>query len=156
MLMPAGTNAAYTHESLSLTVLVNGQDTGAHNVKSNPLTINLTQALEVDLSMVNAGDTVHITDATVSFYTIQTILFWDLESKVYDHQVDLDNEDDDGDGKEGFDIPASSSESESFEISPEDIAEYRDALSGQRVRIDILFNFEVISDYTVTVYINFV
>jgi hypothetical protein len=110
----------------------------------------------MDLSMTNAGGMVHLTDASVTFYTLQTILFWQLESKVYTHQVDLDNEDDDGDGKEGFDIPAGTSESDSFEISSEDIAEYRDALSGQKVRIDILFNFETISDYTVTVYINFV
>jgi hypothetical protein len=154
--MPVGTNAAYTHEDLTLTVLVNSQDVSAHNVKSNPLVINLTQPIEMDLSMTNAGGTVHLTDASVTFYTLQTILFWQLESKVYTHQVDLDNEDDDGDGKEGFDIPAGTSESDSFEISSEDIAEYRDALSGQKVRIDILFNFETISDYTVTVYINFV
>jgi hypothetical protein len=36
------------------------------------------------------------------------------------------------------------------------MAEYRDALSGQRVRIDILFNFETIPDYTIKVYITFV
>ncbi|WP_287587352.1 hypothetical protein [Candidatus Borrarchaeum sp.] len=106
--------------------------------------------------MTNAGETVHLTDATVSFYTLQTILFWDIESKVYDHQVDLDNEDDDGDGKEGFDISAATSESDSFDISPEEMAEYRDALSGQRVRIDILFNFETIPDYTIKVYITLV
>lgn len=154
--MPIGTNAAYTHEDLTLTVLVNGQDTSAHNVKSNPLVIDLSQAITVDLSMTNAGETVHLTDASVTFYTLQTILFWQLETKVYTHQVDLDNEDEDGDGKEGFDIPAGISESDSFEVSPEDIAEYRDALSGQKVRIDILFNFETIPDYTVKVYINFV
>lgn len=155
-LMPLATNATYTHEDLTLTVLVNGQDVTLNNVKTNPLVVNLSQAIDVDLSVSNAGATVHLTDATVSFYTLQTILFWDLESKVYDHQVDLDNDDDDGDGMEGFDIPAGTSESDSFEITSEDIAEYRDALSGQKVRIDILFNFEVISDYTVTVYITFV
>jgi hypothetical protein len=155
-LMPVGTNASYTHEDLTLTVLVNGQDTSAHNVKSNPLVIDLSQPLQVSLSLTNAGGTVHLTDASVSFYTLQTILFWQLESKVYTHQVDLDNEDDDGDGKEGFDILAGASESDGFEISPEDIADYRDALSGQKVRIDILFNFETIPDYTVKVYINFV
>lgn len=154
--MPVGTNASYTHEDLTLSVQVNGQDTSAHDVRSNPLVINLNDALLVSLSMTNAGETVHLTDATVSFYTVQTILFWDLDTKVYDHQVDLDNDDEDGDGKEGFDIPAATSESDSFEISPEDIAEYRDALTGQRVRIDILFNFEIIEDYTVKVYINFV
>jgi len=154
--MPVGTNAAYTHEGLTLTVLVNGSDTSAHNVKSNPLVIDLTEPILVSLSMTNAGETVHLTDATVSFYTLQTILLWDIESKVYDHQVDLDNEDDDGDGKEGFDIPAATSESDSFEISAEEMAEYRDALSGQRVRIDILFNFETIPDYTIKVYITLV
>ena len=154
--MPLATNATYTHEDLTLTVLVNGQDVSLNYVKSNPLLINLTEAIEVDLSLSNAGATVHLTDATVSFYTLQTILFWELESKVYDHLADLDNDDDDGDGKEGFDIPAATSESDSFEITTEDIAEYRDALSGQEVRIDILFNFETISDYTVTVYITFV
>ncbi len=152
----ATTNATYTHEDLTLTVLVNGQDVSLNYVESDPLVMDLSQAIEVDLSMSNDGATVHLTDATVSFYTLQTILFWELESKVYDHQVDLDNDDDDGDGMEGFDIPAGASESDSFEITSEDIAEYRDALSGQRVRIDILFNFEVISDYTVTVYITFV
>lgn len=154
--MPVGTNASYTHEDLTLSVQVNGQDTSAHDVRSNPLVINLNDALLVSLSMTNAGETVHLTDATVSFYTVQTILFWDLDTKVYDHQVDLDNDDEDGDGKEGFDIPAATSESDSFEISPEDIAEYRDALTGQRVRIDILFNFEGIDNYTIKVYINFV
>jgi hypothetical protein len=154
--MPMATNAAYTHGDLTLTVLVNGQDVSLNYVEANPLSIDLSQAIEVDLSLSNAGATVHLTDATVSFYTLQTILFWDLESKVYDHQVDLDNDDDDGDGKEGFDILAGTSESDSFEITSEDIAEYRDALSGQKVRIDILFNFEAISDYTVTVYITFV
>jgi hypothetical protein len=79
-----------------------------------------------------------------------------METKVYDHQVDLDNDDEDGDGKEGFDIPAATSETDGFSISPEEIAEYKDALSGQRVRIDILFNFETIADYTIKVYINFV
>lgn len=154
--MPVGTNAAYTHEDLTLTVLVNGHDISTNNVKSNPLVIDLTQPIQVSLSITNDGETVHLTDATVSFYTLQTILLWDIESKIYDHQVDLDNEDDDGDGKEGFDIPAATSESDSFEITPEDIAEYRDALSGQRVRLDILFNFETIPDYTVKVYITFV
>ncbi|MFX1465254.1 MAG: hypothetical protein ACFFA5_02105 [Promethearchaeota archaeon] len=154
--MPVGTNAAYTHEDLTLTVLVNGHDISTNNVKSNPLVIDLTQPIQVSLLITNDGETVHLTDATVSFYTLQTILLWDIESKIYDHQVDLDNEDDDGDGKEGFDIPAATSESDSFEIAPEDIAEYRDALSGQRVRLDILFNFETIPDYTVKIYITFV
>jgi hypothetical protein len=156
MLMPVGTNAVYTHESLTLTVTVNGSDTTAHNVRSNPLVIDLDQPLVVSLALTNAGETVHLTDATVSFYTIQTILLWELETKVYDHQVDLDNDDEDGDGKEGFDIPAAASETDSFSISPEEIAEYKDALAGQRVRIDILFNFETIADYTIKVYINFV
>ena len=149
-------NATYTHGDLTLTVLVNGQDVTLNNAKSNPLVVDLSQAIDVDLSLSNAGATVHLTDATVSFYTLQTILFWELEQKVYDHLVDLDNDDDDGDGMEGFDIPAATSETDSFSISPEEIAEYKDALEGQRVRIDILFNFETIADYTIKVYINFV
>jgi hypothetical protein len=156
MLMPVGTNAVYTHESLTLTVMVNGSDATAHSVKSNPMVIDLNQPLAVSLALTNAGETVHLTDATVSFYTIQTIILWEMETKVYDHQVDLDNDDEDGDGKEGFDIPAATSETDGFSISPEEIAEYKDALSGQRVRIDILFNFETIADYTIKVYINFV
>jgi hypothetical protein len=154
-LMPSATSAIYTHEDLTLTVLVNGQDVSLNNVKSNPLILDLSQPINVELSMSNTGKTVHLTDAAVTFYTLQTILFWELETKVYTHQVDLDNSDEDGDGKEGFDIPASTSESNSFVISPEDIADYRDTLSGQKVRIDILFNFEDIPDFTVQVYITF-
>ncbi|MFX1521100.1 MAG: hypothetical protein ACFFCD_14385 [Promethearchaeota archaeon] len=155
-LMSNVTSATYTHEDLTLTVLVNGHDVSLNNVKSNPLVIDLSQPIEIELLMSNAGETVHLTDAAVTFYTLQTILFWQLETKIYTHQVDLDNNDDDGDGKQGFDIPAGTNESDSFVISPEDIADYHDALSGRNVRLDILFNFENIPDYTIKVYLTFV
>jgi len=149
-------NAAYTHHDLTMTVILNGEDVATHNTKDNPLVINVDNDIEGVFSIANNGATIHLTDMSLEIYTIQKILFWDMESKVYTHQVDVDNGDEDGDGKEGFDIPAGLNKSDSFTVSVKDIEEYREQLRGQRVRIDVNFTFEDIPDYTVTVYINFV
>ena len=149
-------NAAYTHEDLTLTVLINSNDVSSHNTKDNPLVLNVDNDINVNFAIQNNGETVHLTDMSIDIFTVQTILFWDWEAKIYTHQIDVDNADDDGDGMEGFDIPAGLSESDSFIVDDEEIAEYKDQVRGQRVRIDVNFNFESISDYTITVYIDFV
>lgn len=149
-------NAAYTHQDLTLTVLINGEDVATHNTKENPLIISVDDDIEVYFDISNAGETVHLTEMSMDIYTVQRILFWNWEAKIYTHQIDVDNEDDDGDGREGFDIPAGLSDSDSFIVDDEEIAEYKDQVRGQRVRVDVNFNFDTIPDYTITVYINFV
>ena len=150
-------NADYTHQDLTMTVIINGNDASQYNTKDNPLAINVDNAISVHFAIQNNGETVHLTDMSMDIYTVQRILgIWDWEVKVYTHQIDVDNADDDGDGMEGFDIPAGLSESDSVIVDDEEIAEYKDQVRGQRVRIDVNFNFESISDYTITVYIDFV
>jgi len=128
-------NAAYTHQDLTMTVLINGND----------------------VAIQNNGETVHLTDMSMEIYSVQRILgIWDWEVKIYTHNIDVDNADDDGDGKEGFDIPAGLSETDSFTVAAEEIAEYKEEVRGQSVRLDVVFNFETIPDFTATVYIDFV
>ena len=71
-------------------------------------------------------------------------------------QKRANNADEDGDGKEGFDIPAGLGETDSFTVAAEEIAEYKEEVRGQSVRLDVIFNFETIPDFTATVYIDFV
>lgn len=149
--------ADYTHQDLTLTVIINGNDVSQYNTKDNPLTINVDNAISVDLAIQNNGVTAHLTDMSMEIYSVQRILgIWDWEVKIYTHQIDVDNADDDGDGKEGFDIPAGLSETDSFTVAAEEIAEYKEEVRGQSVRLDVIFNFETIPDFTATVYIDFV
>ena len=150
-------NAAYTHQDLTMTVLINGNDVSQHNTKNNPLTINVDNAISVSFNIQNNGATVHLTDMSMEIFTVQRILgIWDWEARIYTHQIDVDNNDEDGDGKEGFDVLAGLSESDSFTIAEEEIAEYKEQVRGQSVRLDVIFNFETIPDFTATVYIDFV
>jgi hypothetical protein len=150
-------NAAYTHQDLTLTVIINGNDITQYNTKDNPLTVNVDDAINVHLAIQNNGETVHLTDMSMEIYTVQRILgIWDWEVKIYTHQVDVDNSDEDGDGKEGFDILAGLDETDSFTVAAEEIAEYKEEVRGQSVRLDVIFNFETIPDFTATVYIDFV
>jgi len=94
---------------------------------------------------------------SMEIYTVQRILgIWDWEARIYTHQIDVDNADEDGDGKEGFDIPARLSEDDSFTVAAEEIEEYKEQVRGQSVRLDVIFNFETIPDFTATVYIDFI
>ena len=150
-------NAVYTHEDLTLTVIINGNDASQFNTKDNPLTINVDNAISVHYSIQNQGETVHLTDMSMEIFTVQRILgIWDWEARIYTHQIDVDNADEDGDGKEGFDVPAGLSESDSFVVPAEEFEEYKEQVRGQSVRLDVIFNFETIPDFTATVYIDFV
>lgn len=150
-------NADYTHQDLTMTVIINGNDASQYNTKDNPLAINVDNAISVHFAIQNNGETVHLTDMSMEIYTVQRILgIWDWEVKIYTHQIDVDNADEDGDGKEGFDVPAGISEADSFTVAAEEIAEYKEEVRGQSVRLDVIFNFETIPDFTATVYIDFV
>ena len=150
-------NAEYTHQDLTMTVLINGNDVSQFS-RDTPLTINVDNAISVDLAIQNNGETVyHLTDMSMEIYSVQRILgIWDWEVKVYTHHIDVDNNDDDGDGKEGFDVLAGLDETDSFTVAAEEIAEYKEEVRGQSVRLDVIFNFETIPDFTATVYIDFV
>jgi len=150
-------NADYTHQDLTLTVIINGNDVSQYNTKDNPLAINVDNAISVHFAIQNNGETLHLTDMSMEIYTVQRILgIWDWEAKIYTHQIDVDNTDEDGDGKEGFDINAGLSEADSFTVAAEEIEEYKEQVRGQSVRLDVIFNFETIPDFTATVYIDFV
>jgi len=146
-------NASYTHQDLTFTVLINDNDIFLHNTKNNPLVIDIENDMEIDFDISNTGETVHLIDVSFDVYTIQEILFWDQEAKVFTHNIDVDNNDEDGDGKEGFDIASGMSESSNFVVYSEEIKEYKEQIRGQRVRVDINLNFESIPDYTITVYL---
>ncbi len=146
-------NASYTHQDLTFTVLVNDNDISLHNTKENPLVIDIENDIEIDLDISNAGESVHLIDASIDVYTIQEILLWDQEAKVFTHYIDVDNNDEDGDGKEGFDIESGMSESRNFVVYSEEIKEYKEQIRGQRVRVDINLNFESIPDYSITIYL---
>ena len=147
-------NAAYTHQNLTLTVLINDNDVSLHDTKDHPLLIDIDNDIEIYFDISNAGETVHLVDASIEVYTIQTVLFWDYETKVFTYNIDVDNGDEDGDGREGFDIATGLSESNSFTLTEEEIEEYKELMRDQRVRVDLIFNFEIILDYTITVYID--
>jgi len=150
-------NAAYTHQDLTLTVIINGYDVSQYNTKDNPLTIHVDNPINIHIAIQNNGETVHLTDMSMDIYSVQRILgIWDWEVKVYTHLIDVDNADEDGDGKEGFDVLAGISETDSFTVAAEEIAEYKEEVRGQNVRLDVIFNFETIPDFTATVYIDFV
>jgi len=150
--IPPG-NAAYTHQDLTITVLINSNDVSFHNNKDHPLLIDIDNDIEIYFKISNAGETVHLIDASLEVYSIQTILFWDYETKVFEYNIDVDNGDEDGDGREGFDIFAGLSESNSVTLTTEELDDYKEILRDQRARVDLNFNFEIISDYTITVYI---
>jgi predicted transcriptional regulator len=146
-------NASYTHQDLTFTVLINGNDVSLHNTKDNPLIIDIENDIEIDFDIANSGETVHLIDVSFEVYTIQEILFLDQETKVFTHKIDVDNNDVDADGKEGFDIASGMSESSNFVVYSEEIKEYKEQIRGQRVRVDINLNFEIIPDYFITVYL---
>jgi predicted transcriptional regulator len=145
--------AAYTHQDLTMTVLINNNDVSIHNTKDSPLLIDIDNDIEIYFDISNAGETVHLIDASIEVYTIQTILLWEYETKIFEYNIDVDDGDNDGDGREGFDIATGLSESNSFTITSEELDEYKELLRDQRARVDLNFNFELISDYAITVYI---
>jgi hypothetical protein len=138
-------SAAFTHQDLTITLVMNSSDVSTHTTVNNPLVVSLDEDLEGDFSFVNNGDTVHLTDISVELYNVQRILFWNWESKFYERQFDVDK-----------DIPAGFSTSASFTLFLSNLEENKEALRNQTVRIDVSLNFESISDYTITVYVNFV
>ncbi|WP_287583291.1 winged helix-turn-helix transcriptional regulator [Candidatus Borrarchaeum sp.] len=145
-------NAAYTHQDLTITVLINGSEVSSHT-KNNPLLLDVDNDIEIDFDISNTGETIHLIDTSIEVYTIQKALFWDYETKIFKYNIDVDNGDEDGDGREGFDIVAGLAESKSLRLRSKDIEEYKELMRDQRARVDLTFNFETISDYTITVYI---
>jgi predicted transcriptional regulator len=146
-------NAAYTHQDLTITVLINGNYVSNHNVKDNPLLLDVDNDIEIYFDISNAGETIHLIDTSIEVYTIQKALFWDYETKLFTYNIDVDNGDEDNDGREGFDIAAGLEESKSLTVKSKDIEEYKELMRDQRTRVDLTFNFEIITDYTITVYI---
>jgi len=146
-------NAAYTHQDLTITVLINGNDVSSHNTKDNPLLLDVDNDIEIYFDISNTGETIHLIDTSIEVYTIQNALFWDYETKIFTYNFDVDKGDEDGDGREGFDIAAGLGESESLRLKSKDFEEYKELIRDQRARVDLTFNFETILDYTITVYI---
>jgi predicted transcriptional regulator len=134
-------------------VLINDNDISLYNTKDNPLVIDIDNDIEIYFDISNTGETVHLVDVLFEVYTIQKIFFWDHEAKVFTRNIDVDNNDEDGDGQEGFDIASGMSESSNFVVYSEEIQEYKSQIRGQQVRVNINLNFESVPDYAITVYI---
>lgn len=133
-------SAAYTHNDLTITLLLNGTD-AATCTKDNPLVVTAGDGIAVDTSITNIGASVHLNGVTLKIYTIQTILFFDWEQKVHSELV-----------YGSADIPAGATGSFTFACPYATSAD----VAGQKVRVDVIFDFETIDDYTVKFYVSFV
>ena len=138
-------NAAFTHQDLTMTLFMNGSDVSTHDTANNPLVINLDEDVKGDFSFANNGATVHLNDITVELYNVQPVLFWHWDTKFYENQFDVDK-----------DIPAGFGTKASFTLYLSNAGENKEALRGQTIRIDVTLSFGSIPDYTITVYVDFV
>ncbi len=138
-------NAAFTHQDLTMTLVMNGSDVSTHNTFSNPLVINLDEDIKGDFSFANNGDRVHLNDITVELYNVQPVLFWHWDTKFYENEFEVDE-----------DIPAGFGTKASFTLFLSNLEENKEALRGQTNRIDVTLSFESIPDFTITVYVEFV
>jgi hypothetical protein len=138
-------DAAFTHQDLTMTLFMNGSDVSTHNTVNNPLVINLDEDIKGDFSFTNNGDSVHLNDITVELYNVNPVLFWYWESKFYENEFEVDE-----------DIPAGFGTKASFTLFLSNAGENKEALRGQTNRIDVTLSFESIPDFTITVYVEFV
>ncbi len=137
---------------IQISATVNGSDISLHTTSGTALSVSVSSPIVIAWTAQNTGpDTEHLNDIYAEVLTVTTILFWDLENKVWDATIDVDGADTDGDGKEGFDIPGNASDQGTITIDP---TPYKDALSGRKVKINVTFNFEGWSK-TITVYVQF-
>jgi hypothetical protein len=138
-------NAAFTHQDLTMTLFMNGSDVSTHDTANNALVIDLDEDIKGDFTFANNGDTVHLNDISVELYNVNPVLFWNWETKFYENQFDVDK-----------DIPAGFGTKASFTLFLSNAGENKEALRGQTVRIDVTLSFESIPDFTITVYVDFV
>ena len=150
-MMPCVTNASYNYKDgdidLTLTVLINGQDTSDYS-ENSPLELDSTQINEVKLQLINDGVLVHLTSVDVDF--VRSLWVFNWPTTIH---IDVDKEDEDGDGQEGFDIPAGTSRYKIFWVFPDEVEQY--GLKNLKW-MDVKFHYENIPDITLRVYVNFV